>query len=50
MAHVTALRETSALFGALIGAFILKESFGARRIAAAAVMVAGLLMMNLRLS
>ena len=50
MAHVTALRETSALFGALIGAFILKESFGARRIAAAAVMVAGLLLMNLRLS
>lgn len=50
MAHVTALRETSALFGALIGAFILKESFGARRIAAAGVMVAGLLLMNLRLS
>ena len=50
MAHVTALRETSALFGALIGAFILRESFGARRIAAAAVMVAGLLLMNLRLS
>ncbi len=50
MAHVTALRETSALFGALIGAFILKESFGSRRIAAAAVMVAGLLLMNLRLS
>jgi drug/metabolite transporter (DMT)-like permease len=50
MAHVTALRETSALFGALIGAFILKESFGNRRIAAAAVMVAGLLLMNLRLS
>jgi drug/metabolite transporter (DMT)-like permease len=50
MAHVTALRETSSLFGALIGAFILKESFGWRRIAAAAMMVAGLLMMNLRLA
>lgn len=49
MAHVTALRETSSLFGALIGAFVLKESFGARRVAAAAVMVAGLLLMNLRL-
>ena len=48
MAHVTALRETSSLFGALIGAFILKESFGWRRVAAAAVMVAGLLLMNLR--
>lgn len=46
MAHVTALRETSALFGALIGAYILRESFGARRIAAAGVMVAGLLLMN----
>jgi drug/metabolite transporter (DMT)-like permease len=49
MAHVTALRETSSLFGALIGAFILKESFGARRIAAAAILVAGLLLMNLKL-
>jgi drug/metabolite transporter (DMT)-like permease len=47
MAHVTALRETSALFGALIGAYVLKESFGARRVVAAAVMVAGLLIMNL---
>jgi len=49
MAHVTALRETSSLFGALIGAYVLKETFGARRVAAAAVMVAGLLLMNLRL-
>ncbi len=48
MAHVTALRETSSLFGALLGAFVLKESFGWRRIAAASVMVAGLLLMNLR--
>lgn len=48
MAHITALRETSSLFGALIGAFILKESFGQRRLAAAAVMVFGLLLMNLR--
>jgi drug/metabolite transporter (DMT)-like permease len=49
MAHVTALRETSSLFGALIGAFILRESFGGRRIAAAGVLVAGLLLMNFRL-
>lgn len=48
MAHVTALRETSSLFGALIGAFILRESFGGRRIAAACVLVAGLLLMNLK--
>jgi drug/metabolite transporter (DMT)-like permease len=49
MAHVTALRETSSLFGALIGAFILRESFGGRRIAAACLLVAGLLLMNFRL-
>jgi drug/metabolite transporter (DMT)-like permease len=49
MAHVTALRETSALFGALIGAYVLREAFGARRIAAAGVMVAGLLLMNFAL-
>jgi drug/metabolite transporter (DMT)-like permease len=47
MAHVTALRETSALFGALIGAYVLKEAFGMRRVIAAGVMVAGLLLMNL---
>lgn len=50
MAHVTALRETSSLFGALIGAYILKESLGIRRVLAAAIMVSGLLMMNLRFS
>jgi drug/metabolite transporter (DMT)-like permease len=40
MAQVTALRETSVIFGAIIGALLLKESFGPRRIAAA-VLVAG---------
>jgi drug/metabolite transporter (DMT)-like permease len=47
MAHVAALRETSVLFGALMGTFLLRESFGPRRIAAASVVVAGLLLMNL---
>jgi drug/metabolite transporter (DMT)-like permease len=46
MAHVAALRETSVLFGALMGTMILGEPFGARRIAAAAVIVSGLLLMN----
>ncbi len=41
MAQVTALRETSIIFGAMIGAIILKESFGPRRIAAAVLVVAG---------
>lgn len=50
MAHVTALRETSSLFGALIGAYVLKERLGMRRVIAASVMVSGLLMMNLRFS
>ena len=47
MAHVAALRETSSLFGALIGAIVLHEAFGARRILAASLIVAGLLMMHL---
>lgn len=46
MAHVAALRETSVLFGALIGTLLLGEPFGLRRIAAAFVIVLGLVMMN----
>jgi drug/metabolite transporter (DMT)-like permease len=47
MAHVAALRETSVLFAAVIGTRLLGESFGARRLVAACVVVAGLLLMNL---
>jgi len=46
MAHVAALRETSVLFGALIGTLLLGEPFGLRRVVAAAVIVVGLLLMN----
>lgn len=46
MAHVAALRETSVLFGALMGTLLLGESFGARRVAAATVIVVGLVLMN----
>jgi drug/metabolite transporter (DMT)-like permease len=46
MARVAALRETSALFGALIGAFLPREPFGARHVAAAAVVVTGLVLMS----
>ncbi len=49
VAHISALRETSVLFAALIGTFLLGESFGRRRVAAAVVMVAGLLLMNFKL-
>ncbi len=46
MAHVSALRETSVLFAAAIGALFLKEQFGRIRIAAAVVIVAGVVMMQ----
>ncbi|MGE0153016.1 MAG: EamA family transporter [Reyranellaceae bacterium] len=49
MAHVAALRETSVLFAALMGTFLLGETLGWRRIIAAAIIVAGLLLMNLPL-
>ncbi len=46
MAHVAALRETSVLFGALMGTLLLGEPFGLRRVVAAAVIVVGLVLMN----
>lgn len=46
MAHVAALRETSVLFAALIGTLLLKESLGPRRLVAAAVIVAGVVMLQ----
>src|SRR5229473_545341 len=46
MAHVAALRETSVLFGAVIGTLLLHERFGAQRVAAAFAIVAGLVLMN----
>ena len=42
MAPVAALRETGVLFAAVIGAFVLKEAFGLRRVLAAALVVAGI--------
>lgn len=49
MANVAALRETSVLFAALMGTLLLGEKFGAKRVMAALVIVAGLLLMNLPL-
>jgi drug/metabolite transporter (DMT)-like permease len=43
---VAAVRESSVLFGAVMGALLLGEPFGSRRIVAAAVIVAGLILMN----
>lgn len=47
MAQVIALRETSVIVAALIGVFALKETGGPRRIAAAIVVVAGNLLLQL---
>jgi drug/metabolite transporter (DMT)-like permease len=45
-AMVTALRETSVVFAAVMAAVFLKESFGARRIVAASVLATGLVLMQ----
>ena len=45
-AMVTALRETSVVFAAAMGAWLLKENFGARRIVAASVLATGLVLMQ----
>ena len=46
MAHVVALRETSVIMAALIGALVLKEPFGPRRIAAACVVTLGAVLLQ----
>ncbi len=46
-AMVSALRETSVLFAALLGYFFLNESFGKRRVIAAAILAAALVMMQM---
>ena len=47
MAAVSALRETSVLFAAIMGVKILGEPLGTRRIAAAALVAAGVVMIEL---
>ena len=47
MAHVSALRETSVIIAALIGAVVLKEPFGRSRIAAAALVATGVATIHL---
>lgn len=46
-ALVTAIRETSVLFGALLGWWFLKEGFGRRRVAAAAAVATGVILMQI---
>ena len=38
---VVALRETSVIFGSLIGTFVLNEAFGLRRVTASTLVVSG---------
>lgn len=45
-AKVSALRETSVVFAALMGSHMLREGLGRRRIAAAVVLAAGLVLMQ----
>jgi drug/metabolite transporter (DMT)-like permease len=47
LAPVAALRETSSLMGAIIGAVVFRESFGRRRILAAVVVTIGVVLANL---
>lgn len=47
LAHVVALRETSVLMAAIIGACLLKESFGIRRIFAAALIAGGAVLLQM---
>jgi drug/metabolite transporter (DMT)-like permease len=47
MAYVSALRETSVLLAAGIGAFLLGEPFGRRRMLAAGVVVIGVVLLQI---
>jgi drug/metabolite transporter (DMT)-like permease len=47
MAHVSALRETSVIFAALIGTHLLGEPFGRLRVTAALAVAAGVLLLRL---
>jgi len=47
MASVSALRETSVIFAAIIGAVVLKERVGGLRIAAAILVVLGIVLMRI---
>jgi len=47
LAPVAALRETSSLMGAIIGAVVFRESFGRRRVLAAVAVTVGVVLANL---
>lgn len=47
LAQIAALRETSIVFGAVIGALVLRERFGIRRIVPAVVVLVGVVLIGL---
>ena len=47
ISHVAALRETSVIFAVAMGARMLREPFGVRRAAAAALVAGGLILMHI---
>ncbi len=47
LAPIAALRETSVIFGAIIGTLVFREPFGRARIAATVLVAAGILLLNL---
>jgi drug/metabolite transporter (DMT)-like permease len=46
LAPIAALRETSVIFGAIIGTLVFREPFGRARIAATVLVVAGIVLLN----
>jgi len=46
LAPIAALRETSVIFGAIIGTLVFREPFGRSRIAATVLVVAGIVLLN----
>jgi drug/metabolite transporter (DMT)-like permease len=46
LAEVAAIRETSVIFAAVIGMMFLKERLGTRRVAAAVVVAAGIVLIS----
>ena len=46
LAPIAALRETSVIFGAVIGTLVFREPFGRFRIAATVLVVSGIVLLN----
>jgi drug/metabolite transporter (DMT)-like permease len=49
LAPIAALRETSVIFGAVIGTLVFREPFGRWRIGATVLVAGGVVLINLRL-